>query len=180
MMAGGIIGGGAIGAIKSIQRGTIAIAGAGTTNTATITAVDMANSVLRFLGESLTTGAADKGFARLTFTDATTITATRSGGAGTLTVSYEVVEFYPGFIKSIQRGTIVTNNVASNTATITAVDTTKSQVDHLGSLNNDSGSLDAGNWRTRLTLTNGTTVTANYGNTSALSATTGYQVVEYY
>lgn len=171
-VGGYFFGGGGV-RIKSIQRGTLVLAGV-TTNTATITAVDPTNTMLRFLGQ--TQGGGNSGCsARIALTNGTTITGTRADATSTTTVSFEVIEFFPGVIKSIQRGTIDTSSVNPNTATITAVDTTRAMVDHLGYSCTDTASGSPANWWTRLTLTNGTTVTANGGATS----TTGYQVVEF-
>ena len=161
--------------LKNIQRGTISTSGA--SNTATITSVDTNNALARLIGCSISSGTAAQSFSRIDLTNATTVTAViNSSGGGTFTSSYEVVEYFPGYLKSAQRGTITTAGVASNTATITSVDTTKSQVDHLGLTNNDGGS-NGNNWLTRLTLTNATTVTCNVGGTGATQIT-GYQVSE--
>lgn len=85
--------------IKSLQRGTITIAaGANNTQTATITSVDTAKSLLWHLGVETSGGAGgDPSAVRLTLTNATTITATRAG-ADTNTpasvVAYQVAEYY--------------------------------------------------------------------------------------
>lgn len=164
------------GQIKSIQRGTIAITGA-TSNTDVITAVDTTNSVLRKIGQTYnaTADTTDKVACRLTFTSATVITANvnTSPGAQTVTVSYEVIEFYPGIIKSIQRGTIALTGTL--TAVITAVDTTKSWVDHLGETY--TGASIFNDATARLTLTNTVTVT---GASQENGVTVGFQVVEFY
>lgn len=166
--------GGITAGIKSIQRGTIAITGA-TSNTATITSVDLPNSVIHFLGCRVTNGGmnASQVMARIELTNATTVTASvfSSPGAQTNTVSYEVIEYYPGIIKSVQRGTIAN----SGTATITPVDTTKSQLDHLGWVTSLTSVTPSA---VNLVLTNATTVTSIYSNGDG--GTVGYQVVEYY
>ncbi len=79
-------------AIKSLQRGTITITG--TTATATITTVDPAKSELRHTGSSSSGGADHPGMlGYLTLTNATTITATRGGGTGTLVIGFELTEW---------------------------------------------------------------------------------------
>lgn len=80
------------GSIKSIQRGTIAIA-SGTSNTATITSVDTAKSILFKLGEYSTETGINNVLTALALTNATTITATRGSSTGTTTVGYQVVEY---------------------------------------------------------------------------------------
>lgn len=84
----------------------------------------------------------------------------------------------PGLrIKSIQRGTInLTNTVATGTATITAVDTSKSIVNQTGSQGGNGGS---GSWGT-LTLTNGTTVTLDRTGTASNVTNVCFEVIEFY
>jgi hypothetical protein len=79
-------------------------------------------------------------------------------------------------VKSIQRGTIVIGNgVSTNTATITAVVTAKSEVRFLG-VSCDQATADH---HARVALTNSTTVTAT--RTTTTDATTvGYEVTEHY
>lgn len=80
--------------IASIQYGTVSITGTNTSGTATITSVDTSKAALLFLGFS---SSRDDGQmpARITLTNATTVTATRStpGGTGATTVGFCVVEF---------------------------------------------------------------------------------------
>lgn len=169
---------GASSLIKSIQRGTIAITGA-TSNTATISAVAMENCRLVRTGRlySDNTGSGASSFIRLTFTNATTITATvaASPGAATATIGFEVIEYLPGVIKSVQRGTVT---MPTTTATITEVNTAKSVIDHLGSTAGSGGAIGSSQ-ETNATLTNSTTVTISAG-TTADSQVTSYQVVEWF
>lgn len=178
MNNGSIISGGGGSFIKAVQRSTVVIANAAATNTATITAVVTANTLLHFVGQMVSTGTVNKdGYARIDLTNTTTITATRIGTTGPLTVSFEAVEYNPGPITLVQRGTIATASVTSNTATITSVTTATAQVDYLGNSNNDTGG-DPGNAATRLTLTNATTITASTF-ASAVTQTTSYQVTDW-
>lgn len=177
MLGGGAILGGGGGGIKSIQRGTVTLTGVGS-NTATITAVDPTNSILRWLGASHSTGTTTDGLARIDLTNATTVTATRQGTGGNLVVSFEVIEYYPGVIKSVQRGTITLATVTSNTATITSVDTTKATLEMLGWNTNDTANNPT-NWDVRIVLTNATTITGTMGTASA-TVGLGYQVVEWF
>ena len=81
--------------IKSVQRGTITINAGAASNTATVTAVDTAKSVLSLLGWTASANVSTSGPGRLALTNATTITATRSGSpADTAVYSYELVEYY--------------------------------------------------------------------------------------
>lgn len=82
-------------AIKSVQPFTIAISAGSAT--ATITSVNTAKAFVAFDGIQLDTTAAGGGshnwFATLALTNATTVTATRVGNTGTLTISGTVVEY---------------------------------------------------------------------------------------
>lgn len=172
---------GASSMVRSVQRGTISIGPAAATNTATIAAVNMDNSVLRWLsGNYNTDGAVDErdGWSYLTFTNATTITATRQGTNNTATVSFEVIEFMPGIIRSVQRGTIALTAAASNTATVTTVDTNKAVLDYLGTLSGDGFGYSA-RYLIRLVLTNSTTITATRGNATN-NMLVAYQLVEFF
>jgi hypothetical protein len=167
--------------IKSIQRGTIAVPDASADET--ITAVVVGNSRLMYLGDrsdSAGTFFADDFCVKLILANATTITATRGTTAGDAAVSYEIVEYWPGVIRSVQRSTIaITTGNTSNTAAITAVNSlAKTTCDCLGY---QSSSTDTTLGRATLVLTNATTVTANL-NTAAGNGTltVGFQVIEWW
>ena len=162
------------GRVRSLQRGTIVLAGGAGSNTATITAVDTANSRLRLLGTSYDTAAATQTntWARIALTNATTITATRTGTTGGLTVSYEILEYYAGAMKSVQRGTVV----VGTPATITSVETTRTELDWLGQTTNFDGD---GRSQARIALTNATTVTATATGGDGGTTTVSYQAVEW-
>jgi len=82
-------------------------------------------------------------------------------------------------IKSIQRGTItISSGAVSNTATISSVTTSKTQLNFLGSSTTADLSLYLA--FTRVTLTNSTTVTATRGGAGGHDTTTvSYEVIEY-
>lgn len=77
----------------------------------------------------------------------------------------DISQFFGG-IKSIQRGTVT----VSSTATITSVDTTKTELRQLGF---SSGSADPS---ARIVLTNATTITCTGGGSSVAS----WELTEYY
>lgn len=170
------------GVLNRIQAGTLTIAGNQSSGTATITAVDVSNTLLVPGGYSLNDAATtnDAVYVRLTLTNSTTLTATRgkAGGSGVATVPYTVLEFVPGALRSVQYGTVALGGSASATATITAVDTTNAAVIFLGqSSTNVSGVTGQG--QGRVVLTNATTVTGTVD--AAINATTlGFVVVEWY
>jgi len=165
--------------IRSIQRGVLSVPNGSSTAAATITSVDPNNSVLSVSQDG--DGAVnrwDASVGTVVFTNATTITATRTTTTGdVLRTSYEVIEYWPGVIKSVQRGTITLAGAASNTATITTVNTSKSM---LFDLRYSTTELAVPHTiTTRLTLTNATTVTASraVGTGTNISS---YQIVEFY
>lgn len=166
------------GFIKSVQRGTITITTPALSNTATIAAVDTGNARLILLGASNNDTGVHPGSIgiRIAFTNSTTITATKQqDNVDTGVVSFEVIEFVPGIIKSVQRGSITLNGVASNTSTITAVNTAKSQMDYFGTNLDNADYL----W-CRVALTNGTTVTGTRVGATGNISTVGWQVTEFY
>lgn len=167
--------GGAL-SVRRVQRGTITITAA-TSNTATISAVDTLNTELVFLGQDYSNTSTNPaiGQARIALTNGTTVTATlnTTPGAQSVTVSFEVIEYQPGAVKSIQRGT-VTGAAAATLST--AVDVTKSRLTSLGWTTTDTA-LDL-SINAKLVLTNGTTVTQSGGVVTNI--TSGFQVVEFY
>lgn len=160
--------------VIGVQRGTIAITGA-TSNTATIAAVNLNNAVIRYLGQTYTAAATEqnKAFARVELTNATTVTASvnTSPGAETTSVDFEVTEYLPGVIKSVQRGTVV----GAATAAITAVDMTKSDLHYLG--HTESAADGITQYLPRLSLSTATLITQSVVVSAA--TTSGYQVVEW-
>ena len=83
---------------------------------------------------------------------------------------------FGGGVKSIQRGSILLSAaVASNTATITSVDTTKATIEIIGSV---TSCTDLASTSIALALTNATTVTATRTGTTN-SGTVYFQVTEY-
>ena len=165
-------------AVTSIEYGTIVIADTSGSNTATITSVDTDKANVILLGTTVDADQSENNVrARVALTNATTVTATRVGTAGTVTVSFVVVEWANPV--SIQAGTIafLTTTDASRTATITAVDTAKSIVFHLGE---QRQTTNASTGNVRVTLTDSTTVTATRGaGSSSQDTTVGYVVVEF-
>ena len=82
-------------------------------------------------------------------------------------------------IKSIQRGIVTIANAASSgTATITAVNTSKAQIRHLGNKPNAATSATISEHGS-IVLTNSTTITAERGGTSQPLAIP-YEVTEWY
>ncbi len=80
--------------VKSIQRGTTTVSGSNTTATSTVTAVVTGKAELRMLGASTSSGSTDAPEVRVTLTNSTTITATRTHTTSGVTVSWELVEWW--------------------------------------------------------------------------------------
>lgn len=159
------------GIIKSIQQGSVATTAG--TSTITINAVSTGDSVLLWSFDSTAIDDPQLAWPRIVFTNSTTITVTKTG-ADNGTVWVSVIEFVPGILKSVQRGTITLTS-ASGTATITAVNTAKSVVNFLGQILGDGHTRSWAN----VSLTNSTTVTGALG-TFATNTTLGFEVWEFY
>lgn len=178
----GQTGGGKKSVIKSIQSGTISIAVGTKTNTATISSVDLSKAAIIHNGSrggtnSSTESALNRVNVTLTLTNSTTLTANSYINVTTTAtiVSYTIVEF--DNIKSIQRGSISIPSGISGTATVTAVDMSKSILLHNGfftaAANNAQRAFHT------LVLTNSTTITAERTSTAASDATVNYSLIEF-
>lgn len=171
---------GASSLLASVQRGTVAMTNTVTTNTATIAAVDTANSVLVWLGQNGTSASdnPDHAWCGLELTNATTVTATRTTGGNTVTVSFEVYEFLPGVIKRVQRGATGPLTTTPTTATITAVNPSKTFLLSLG--RRQGGFTYRVDYsEASFALTNETTITITCVNAAATAGVWVYwQVVE--
>ena len=174
---------GASSLIKSIQRGTITLGSGVTTGTATIAAVDTANAFVTMLGMSQSQANANfaVGCERVTLTNSTTVTVNIGANAGDAILSYEVIEYLPGVVKSVQRGTISMAGNASATATITEVNTAKSFCLQLGFSHSSLVTPTADQHCTKTVFTNATTLTASRATADANNPiTTSYQVLEFF
>lgn len=82
----------ALSSIKSMQYGTVS--GFGTSETATINAVNVNKAAVHFLGWNASGTTYNPG--KVTLTNSTTVTGTFGAAAGgaTLTINFVVVEFY--------------------------------------------------------------------------------------
>ena len=168
------------GVIRSIQTGSIDLNNV-TSNTAPINVVNLANTVLISLGSrhNLGSSVSQTCTYHLQLTNSTTVTATRfTSDANTFAVGYAVVEFLPGIIRSVQSGTIELNGSTSNTFPITAVNTAKAFVIHLGTRYNTVAAANVNQRDSILTLTNATTVTASCFVDPGFSHLTSFMVVE--
>jgi len=167
---------GASSLIKSIQRGQLFVGLGLSSATATLSpAVDVANARIRLLGYSLSAGDTNNTLAaRLTLTSSTVVTLSTNTNTNTAYpyCSWEVVEYMPGVIKSIQRDTVAGNG----TKAITTVNVQKTELDYLGCTGSD-GNTNVTSLG-RVALTSSILVTGN--GAGGANDTLGFQVVEFF
>lgn len=147
---------------QSIQRGTLASSSNSTTDTATVSSVNTANSLLFYKGAIISGSSyADDGYFHRQLADSTTITFTRSGTTtNSRTHYYSVIEFAPGILKSNQGGTTNISTSSPVDITITSVSMAKSFALWNGQLCNGTA---GGDIFTSVKLENATTVRINKG-----------------
>lgn len=92
-----------------------------------------------------------------------------------------LTQFFGGSIKSIQRGTItIAISTASQTATISSVDTSKSELRFLGETVDGSPAVGAlANALSRVVLTNSTTITATRGAAATVNTVVSWELTEW-
>lgn len=166
--------------VSSVQQGTISMSTLQTTNTATISSVDTARAAVLYLGVICNLGNdnLDAALQRVTLTNATTVTANRHvASAASAALAYVVVEFASGVVDSLQqRSVTLTSGNASDTDTITSVDTANTVLFFGGaSVSNNTFS----NSFYSVALTNGTTVTLARTGTNTGTRTINYTAVEF-
>lgn len=90
--------------VKSVQTGSIT--STATSATATISAVNVANSSVLFTGFNYTDTAIvnySRCMSRISLTNSTTVTFNRQITTLSITINYTVIEFVPGIMKSVQQ-----------------------------------------------------------------------------
>lgn len=109
-------------AVQSVQRGTITLS-AVTSNTATISSVNTANTIVLYGGESVTSNTSiATSCSYVDLASATTVRATRNTGTGTNTVSYSAVEFKSAALQSLQKVTVtISSGNTTGSTSISAV-----------------------------------------------------------
>lgn len=172
------------GMIVGVQSNTIDLAAA-TTNFSTITAVNVANTILFYNGRTQNNAAGTTGqsYPRITLTNSTTVTAVRGvAQAGAMPVAWSLVEFVPGILRSCQYNTVPLAGATSQTTTLAttlqADFATKATLIHLGFSTTAVTALDP-TFEVKQVLTNATTVTATIlaGNNATTSS---FVVVEFF
>jgi len=177
--AGGTSGGGGAG-VASIQEVEITLTNQAS-NTAAISSVDTANSIIEYNGfrSTLADSDIDDGFIGMELTNATTVTMFSGTTAAQTTIGRcTVVEFTSGLINSIESGSItIAGSATSGTATITSVDTAKSRIIFLGSVN-ESAVNAVNDVAVTMEFTNATTVTAKREGANGATVCR-FMIVEY-
>lgn len=142
--------------IQSIQKMHPTLNSSSLTDNETISAVTMANSIILFAGVT-SSGTTHSGcLEALQLTTTTNVQFKRESTAlGNHTVRYTVVEFVPGILTSMQRGTTQLTTT-STTATISSVTTSKALLNSTGLAS--AGTTFARIW-SDIALTNSTTIT---------------------
>lgn len=164
--------------IKSIQRYQLVVTNSLSTTQA-ITAVNTSYTTVNYLGASTTSASSDvkNGLIKLVLTNSTTVTATMDTvNATAITVSMEIVEYYPNILKqAVQRGSITAAN-GTATAAITAVVRAKAIVVS-GGFTAPTDPAQANTYQCYLSIPSTTTV----GVTATVAGgfSVAYQVVEF-
>jgi hypothetical protein len=168
--------------IKSVQRGTITIGAGTSTQSGTLNPrVDENNCILHCLGfkSSDASGAGPDTYQpNLTWTDTTGTSLTASTYSNTgnaIALEYEVIEFWPGVIKSAQFGVITfVGDSAGHTSTINAVDLATASVFLCGMRSNKTGNYEP-KWENHtVTLSDNVTVSAATNSDPVGSGLTWY------
>lgn len=174
---------GASSLVKSVQHVTIALS-TNNSATSTIASVVAANTIVSFnrvYCNNTGSNNAPSAQIEVELTDATTLTANRVASSGVNAgVTVSVIEFHPGVLRSVQRGSIALSaSVSTNTATVTSVDTNKAWLINRGTYVNvaaaDAYILG------RFLLSNATTITFERWTNDGLTTLTGfYDLVEFF
>lgn len=167
--------------IQSRQQVADAYTTANSTDTKTISAVTMANTMIAWGGFTAASDRTDFCCYTLQLTSTTNINLVRNG---TNTVSrqpnYTVIEFVSGVLNSsVQRGLITLSSASSNTATISSVTTSVSIANYTGFNGNEGGNFDKNDRRGKMVLTNSTTVTVDKQTAGTGIWATGYEIIEF-
>lgn len=171
---------GASSLVTSGQQGsiTIPLSGSANSNTSTISSVDLTRSIILWGGVLPSAyNRNDLDGIRVALTNATTVTATRSGvSAGVSYTTYSVMEFQPGVIRSVQRGTSTMSSTTIHN-TITVVNLAKTFFTFLGISDSDVSSTTQ--WlNAYMYFVNSTDLAVQVYTAS--SQVVGWQVVEFY
>lgn len=164
--------------IKSVQAVVITISASSLSNTALISSVSTGRTEIIHAGFSYNNASTEGGHATATLvlTSATVVTATREGTTGDLVVRGYAVEYQAFAIQSVQSGTIILSGVATNTASISSVNTSYAYIRWGGRSKNTAATQRK--MQIRLSFASSTSVQADCEPTGS-SATVAFTVVEF-
>jgi hypothetical protein len=158
-------------AIKSFQYGYINMNGV-SSNTATINAVDTNNAFVVWIFSDGNADDARGSAGKVVLTNSTTVTASRTTSETQLNVWYNVIEYYPGIIKSKQ---IVSRN-DSGTINISTINKNKTFWYTQGCTTTNTGTAENG----ICYITNITSTTVTAATTWGSTTTMYFAIVEFY
>lgn len=162
-----------------VQHGFLQVPSGSSSATLTISAVG-SRAFISFGGRATNadTSPADAAV-RVTLTNSTTVTATRSGSpANNVSVTFTVVDASPELVTSVQFGTVtLTSTQASNTATITAVNANSSALCFLGYSTADT--VIAPTTQMPGLTYSGTTVTATVSTAATSTMVVSFCIIEF-
>lgn len=167
-------------AVNSVQHGTMTIGSGATSNTATITSVNLANSSIMHLGNTMAinTFTATNLCCNLELTNSTTITANRATTTSIVSsINYCVIEWNPAIIQSVQqRAVTLISSTATDTDTISSVNVNNTIL-LWGGFTAGNNSFTNALYNVR--LTGATSVLLSRGGTNSSTRTIKYTAVEF-
>lgn len=167
-----------ISAFADVQYGSITISATDTSNTGTISTIDVDRSVVIYLGHTVNAAASSLGtsFPGLVITDPTTITATRAGTLNDTTISFCVLQLSSSVVNSVQQvqaQTTLGNTVG--TAAIVSVDMANSLI-LFGGINANTANIN--NFFHSVQLTDPTTIAITRAGAVSVTSTVFLTVLE--
>lgn len=172
----------AAGIVDSVQPFSVAIT-SGTTNTATITSVDTAISMIFPGGMTLdsTSMQGDDDLCYAELTNGTTVTATRNTASAQVpVVTGTVVEFASGKIESIQRGVdTIAASATTEDVTVSSVVVAQSTVNALGATSNSGSAFDPEEQTFTIEILNSTTIRATRDVGSSRTVIFSWELAEF-
>lgn len=169
--------------LKRIIRGVITLTVNTTSGTFAIPAIDPDNSVLSYLHGSSNYNSSETRYqkGRLSLSSMqVTLTRTATASVGdSISASFEIREYYPGYLRSVQRGTLLNSGSLAVTAAIGRVVPERASLDSLG-WTGDSNAWVGYTGDTYLKLDSAVQISSNFQtwNGGGTALTHGWQVCE--
>ncbi len=165
-------------AVSSVQQRNIALLGTSLAESDSITPVNTGRTILIDNGCASTTTAARGRSHRYELTGTSVVSITRESTTGlTRNVGFTVVEFQPGILEAIRRGSLQLDSIASDEETINSVVSERAFIQLTGYSTNTNTGYDA--ILPALTLEGDTTIEAVKATAGSVSSTPGYEVIQF-